>query len=252
MAPSRQRDAVSLFRRYRRSHDRTDRDLLVKRYTPLARSLALRYARGSEPLDDLFQVAFVGLIKAIDRYDPDRGRAFTSFAVPTILGELKRHFRDTTWPVHIPHSVHDLAMRVRTARVELTQVLGREARSSELAAAVGADEPRLAAALNALAAYEVASLEASLSGEGGRRTARVAGSEDGGLTRSELRADLDALVAALPVTTRQMLRLRFEEDLTQQQIGERLGVSQMSVSRTLRRALADLREMADARGVSAA
>jgi RNA polymerase sigma-B factor len=252
MAPRRQRDAVGLFRRYRRSHDRADRDLLVKRYTPLARSLARRYARGSEPLEDLFQVAFVGLIKAIDRYDPERGWEFTSFAVPTILGELKRHFRDTTWLVHIPNNVHDLAMRVRTARVELTQALGREARSSELAAAVGTDERSLAAALSALAAYEVASLETSLHADGDRRAPCMAAIEDGGLTRSELRADLDALVAGLPVATRQMLRLRFEEDLTQQQIGDRLGVSQMSVSRTLRRALAELREMADERGVSAA
>jgi RNA polymerase sigma-B factor len=241
-----------LFRRYGRSRDLHDRELLVRRYTPLARSLAARYARGREPLEDLFQVALLGLIKAIDRYDPDRGRAFTSFAVPTILGELKRHFRDTTWPVHIPHSVHDLAMRVRKASVELTQRLGREPSSSELAAAVQSGEEDLALALNALAAYEVASLEAPQPAAARHRTSTVAGSEDDGLSRSELRADVGALLEGLPAGQRQMLRLRYEEDLTQRQIGDRLGVSQMSVSRTLRLALERLRAIAEERGLSAA
>jgi RNA polymerase sigma-B factor len=254
MAARRQDDPTRLFRRYRRSRDSRTRELLVKRYTPLARSLALRYARGSEPLEDLCQVACVGLIKAVDRYDPERGRAFTSFAVPTILGELKRHFRDTTWLVHIPHGVHDRAMRVRKARAELTQVLGREPLSSELAAAAGTDEEGLAAALNALAAYEVASLEAPRRIENGRARSSVAGAgaEDDGLARIEQRADIDALVAGLPPVERQMLRLRFVEDLTQREIGDRLGVSQMSVSRTIRRVLQQLREVAEERGVSAA
>jgi RNA polymerase sigma-B factor len=252
MSDGRQRDAHDLFERYRRSRDPHARELLVQRYTPLARSLAVRYARGREPLDDLFQVACLGLLKAIDRYDPDRGKAFTSFAVPTVLGELKRHFRDTTWVVHIPHGVHDLAMRVRSAAVDLTQLLGREPSASELADAVGTDIERVAAALDALAAYDVASFEAPGGVDGDRRRHRAVGHEDDGLSRIELRAEVDDLIACLSDGERQVLRLRFGGDLTQQQIGDRLGLSQMSVSRTLRRVLHDLRAIAEERGMSAA
>jgi RNA polymerase sigma-B factor len=252
MSPGRQREVQHLFQRYRRTGDPDAREMLVRRYTPLARHLAARYARGAEPLDDLFQVACLGLLKAIDRYDPDRGTAFTSFAVPTMLGELKRHFRDTTWLVRVPHSVHDLAMRVRTAKMDLTQLLGREPSAAELADVLGAAEDRLEAALDALAAYDVASLEAPRGAEGWSGLCHAIGREDDGLSRIEERAEVDDLVACLSAGERQVLWLRFEEDLTQQQIGDRLGLSQMSVSRTLRRALHDLREIAEQRGMSAA
>jgi RNA polymerase sigma-B factor len=252
VSPRLQRDAQRLFERYRRTGDPHARELLVRRYTPLARHLATRYARGAEPLDDLFQVACLGLLKAIDRYDPDRGTAFTSFAVPTMLGELKRHFRDTTWVVRVPHSVHDLAMRVRSARVELIQLLGRDPSVSELADVVGTGEERLAAALEALAAYDVVSLEAPRDPEGRSGLNGVVGREDDGLAQIEQRAEVDDLIECLSAGERQVLRLRFEEDLTQQQIGDRLGLSQMSVSRTLRRALRDLRAVAEQRGMSAA
>jgi RNA polymerase sigma-B factor len=250
MPPRWQRDAQSLFERYRRSADPRARELLIRRYTPLARSLAVRYARGTEPLDDLFQVACLGLLKAIDRYDPSRGTAFTSFAVPTMLGELKRHFRDTTWAVRVPHNVHDLAMRVRTAKTDLTQHLGREPTVGELTDALGAGEAQLSAALDALAAYEVVSLEAP-QGQEGAGLHDAIGRADDGLSRVERRAEVDELIACLSAVERKLLRLRFEEDLTQQQIGDRLGLSQMSVSRTLRRVLRDLRVLAEQRGVSA-
>jgi RNA polymerase sigma-B factor len=250
MPPRWQRDVQRLFERYRDSGDPRAREQLVQRYTPLARSLAVRYARGTEPLDDLFQVACLGLLKAIDRYDPSRGTAFTSFAVPTMLGELKRHFRDTTWAVRVPHHVHDLAMRVRTTNVDLTQRLGREPSAAELAEALGAREQHIAAALDALAAYYVVSLEAAHGQEGlGLRDA--IGREDGCLSQVEHRAVLDDLMEWLPAGEQQVLRLRFEEDMTQRQIGDRLGLSQMSVSRTLRRVLSDLRMIAEQHGVSA-
>ena len=240
-----------LFERYRRSGDPCAREQLVRRYTPLARSLAVRYARGTEPLDDLFQVACFGLLKAIDRYDPSRGTAFSSFAVPTMLGELKRHFRDSTWAVHVPHNVHDLAMRVRAAEIELTSGLGREPTGAELAAAVGAREEHLAAALDALAAYEVVSLEAP-HGQARLGLHDAIGRDDGGLSQVEQRTVVDDLIECLSEGEQQVLRLRFEEDMTQRQIGDRLGLSQMSVSRTLHRVLGRLRVVAERRGMSAA
>jgi RNA polymerase sigma-B factor len=247
-----ERDLDHLFERVRRTGDSRARELLVRRYTPLARSLAARYARGTEPLDDLFQAACLGLLKAIDRYDPARGTAFASFAVPTMLGELKRHFRDTTWAVRIPHSVHDLAMRVRRAKVDLSQLLGREPTLAELATALGAPEDRLAEAVDALAAYELVSLEAARSLNDSSGLHDAIGQADGGLAQIEQRAEVDELTECLSAGERQVLWLRFEEDLTQQQIGDRLGLSQMSVSRTLRRALRDLRALAEQHGMSAA
>jgi RNA polymerase sigma-B factor len=238
-------------RRYRRAGDPRARELLVRRYTPLARHLAVRYARGTEPIDDLFQVACLGLLKAIDRYDPDRGSSFTGFAVPTMLGEMKRHFRDATWVLGISHSAHDLAMRVRGARVLEMQRLGREPSTSELAAWTGVDEERVAAAQRALAAYHVASLEAPRDGHRQRRGQHAVGREDESLLRVEQRLDIEDLVGCLSATERRILRLRFEDDLTQRQIADRTGLSQMTVSRLLRRALGDLRAIADERGVSA-
>jgi RNA polymerase sigma-B factor len=238
-------------RRYRRSGDPRARELLVRRYTPLARYLAARYARGPEPIDDLFQVACLGLLKAIDRYDPNRGSSFAGFAVPTMLGEMKRHFRDATWVLGISHSAHDLAMRVRNARMQEMQRLGREPSASELAAWLGVDEERVAAALRTLAAYHVASLEEPRDDHGHGRRQRAVGREDENFLRVEQRVDIDDLVGCLSALERRILRLRFVHDLTQQQIADRIGLSQMSVSRLLRRALRDLRARADERGVSA-
>jgi RNA polymerase sigma-B factor len=244
-----QREARDLFERYDRSGDPRARELLVRRYTPLARHLAARYACGGEPFEDLFQVACLGLLKAIDRFDCRRGAAFTSFAVPTIVGELKRHFRDATWVVHVPHSVHDLAMRVRWVTLEETQRLGREPSAAELADMLDADEQRVAAALAALAAYQVASLEAPCDADGPDHDV---GAEDGGFSRIEQQAELDDLIGCLSAGERQILRLRFEDDLTQRQIGDLLGVSQVSVSRILRRSLGQLRATIERRGLSMA
>jgi RNA polymerase sigma-B factor len=245
-------DVHSLFAHYRVTGDERTRERLVLRHLPLARSLAARYARGIEPADDLFQVACLALVKAVDRYDPERGSAFSSYAVPTILGELKRHFRDKTWTVRVPHSLHDLAMRVKTATERMTLTLGRRPSVRELAEALGVCEERILAALGALAAYEVTSLDLPCGDSEDKTLGDVLGDDDRGYRRVEQRDELDDLLRILPLRERQVVRLRFEEDLTQQEIGDRLGMSQMAVSRLLRRCLPQLREIAESRGNRAA
>jgi RNA polymerase sigma-B factor len=215
------------------------------RYLPLARSLAGRYACGGEPFDDLFQVASVALLKAIDRYDPSRGNAFSSYAVPTILGELKRHYRDTTWALRIPHSVHDLAMRLRATREWLAGVHGRQPTVAELAEASSASEESVVEALGALAANEVISLQMPSGDDRERTLADELGGAEAGYARVEERALLEDLCRCLSPREQRVVALRFHEDLTQREIGRRLGVSQMAVSRVLRSALPRLHESAE-------
>ena len=234
-----------LFERYRASGDPACREALVTRHLPLARSLARRYACGGEPFDDLFQVASYALLKAIDRYDPGRGSAFSSYAVPTILGELKRHYRDTTWTLRIPHSVHDLAMNLRKTREWLASVYGRQPTVAELAEASGASEEAVLEALGALTANEVISLQTPSHDDNERTLADEVGGAEVGYSRVEQRALLEDLCRCLTPREQRVLALRFNEDLTQREIGERLGVSQMAVSRLLRAALPRLCESAE-------
>lgn len=228
--------------------DRRARAALIERFLPLARSLAGRYHRSEEPLEDLVQVASVALVKAIDRYDPDRGCAFTSFAVPTISGELKRHFRDHTWTVRPPRAVQELALRVDAARTHLWQKLDRSPTTSELATAIGVSDEL---GLEALQAYN-GRAGSSLQGPMGRGADAATledliGTEDPDLSRVELRADLNRMLKAISPRAREMLRLRFEDDMTQAEIGALFGVSQMQVSRILREAIARLRCVAEHR-----
>jgi RNA polymerase sigma-B factor len=246
------RDDQLLFQRYRDSGDALDRERLMHRYLPLARHQASRYAHGREPFDDLYQVACLGLLKAIDRYDVARGTAFASYAIPTIAGEIKRHFRDRTWSVHVPHSAHDLAMRIRTASEGLMAATARQPAVGELAVALDIGEESVKRGLEALAAYEVTSLEQPC-GEGDERTLGEAlGGHDDAYRLVEQRDALDDLLGCLSVREREVVRLRFHDDLTQQQISDRVGMSQMSVSRLLRRCLPRLRELAESRGAFAA
>jgi len=221
------------------------RAALVARFMPLARSLARRYERSSEPLDDLVQVASMGLVKAIDRFDPARGNAFVSFAVPTILGELRRYFRDCCWDVHVPRGAQELALRVDHAVTRLSVGQRRSPSVSEIAHAVGASDEQVLDALEAAAAYRAASLDASRSAthgeEAGESVADTLGTHEGGFQRAEERATLEPLLARLSPRERVVLRLRFGADLTQAEIGERIGVSQMQVSRLIRQALARMR-----------
>jgi RNA polymerase sigma-B factor len=233
---------------FARAHtgDEHAREQLVERYLPLARRLARRYQRSEEPFEDLVQVASLGLLKAVDRYDTTRETAFSSFAVPTILGELRRHFRDRTWSVRVPRELQELALLVDRTVTELSSRQGRVPTVGEIAAAVGATEEQVLDALQAAGAYRAGSLDAPRSGGGaessGESVADAIGTEEGGFERAEERATLGPMFAHITERERLVLTLRFGEDLTQAEIGERIGVSQMQVSRLIRHALARLRE----------
>ncbi len=244
----RSREDRELFLRYR-DGDLQAREQLVARFLPLARQLARRYQRASEPLDDLLQVASMGLIKAIDRFDPDREIAFSSYAVPTILGEIKRHFRDRTWAVRVPRDLQELTLKVDRAVAKLSEDLRRQPSVAEIGAAVGADEEEVLEALQAGGAYRAISFEAPRGGTGEEDVTTLAdsiGVDEEGFDRAEDRATLARLLASVTPREREVLRMRFEEDMTQAEIGAIIGVSQMQVSRVIRQALARLRAAADA------
>jgi RNA polymerase sigma-B factor len=237
-----------LFERYLRDGDARARELLVERFLPLARQLARRYQRADEPLDDLVQVASLGLVKAIDRFDADRQVVFSSYAVPTILGELKRHFRDRTWSVRVPRDLQELALRVDRTVTSLSLDLRRAPSIAEIAAAVDASEEQVLEALEAAGAYRAASLDSPRrfeEEEGGDTLADAFGDEESGFDLAEHRATLEPLLQTISARERTVLALRFGEDLTQAEIGARIGVSQMQVSRLIRQALARLRTAAE-------
>jgi RNA polymerase sigma-B factor len=234
-----------LFARYRGRHDLTARDELVEQFLPLATRLAQRYRRGAEPLEDLAQVASVGLLKAIDRFDPERGTAFSSFAVPTIAGELKRYFRDKGWAIRVPRDLQELAQRVDRATDRLMHELGRTPTVSEIADDLGVTLEQVLEAREAAAAHRAESLDRPCCDD--QEAARVAdtlGAPEPGYLQAEHAATLEAMMSVLSDREREILRLRFAEDLTQSEIGQRVGVSQMHVSRLLREAVTRLRETA--------
>ena len=231
------RDSGWLLRRYATSRDPRDLEALVQRFRPLARRLAMRYVRGGEPLDDLEQVACLGLVKALQRFDPHRGFAFTSYAVPTILGELKRSFRDSAWAAHVPRSVQERSARVREAGDEIERETGHAPTVNQIAERLETSAEDVLEAMTALTALSSLSLDAPSSVDEELTIADHLGEEDGGYERTD---DLAALETALPALTeiqRTVLALRFEEDLKQSEIAKRIGVSQMQVSRVLRAAL---------------
>ena len=225
------------------------RDVLVERFLPLARQLARRYQRASEPLDDLLQVASIGLIKAIDRFDPEREIAFSSYAVPTILGEIKRHFRDRTWAVRVPRDLQELTLRVDRAVSELAEELQRQPSVSEIGVIVGADEEGVLEALQAGGAYRAISFDAPRGaedeGSGASTLGESIGVDESGFDRAEDRATLSSLLDSVSARERDVLRMRFEEDMTQAEIGAVIGVSQMQVSRLIRKSLTQLRAVVD-------
>ena len=232
----------TLLIRYHRTGDLAAREELVKRCLPLARDLARRYSYTDEPFDDLLQVASVGLIKAIDRFDPDRGAKFSSYAAPTILGELKRHFRDKGWSLHVPRDLQERALAVSRKTEALSKELGRSPSVREVAEALGHTVEDVLEAQQAAASYEAVSLDAPMGREDDEAAALVEllGSEDLGY---ELVADRDAMASGwkeLRDVEASVLELRFMHGLNQREIGERIGYSQMHVSRLLRRALSQL------------
>jgi RNA polymerase sigma-B factor len=244
---ARAREDRRLLERYHRHGDAAAREALVQRFLPLARQLARRYQRGSEPLDDLIQVASLGLLKAIDRFEPERPTAFSSFAVPTILGELKRHFRDKGWSVRVPRDLQEMAVRVDHVGEELALALGRAPTPAEIAEQTGTSLEQVLEAREASAAYRAVSLDRPRTEdeEDGDSYADAVGAEDPGFRLAEHSATVERLMRVLSEREREVLRLRFEEDLTQSEIGQRVGVSQMHVSRLIRQSIARLRAEAE-------
>jgi len=242
-------DEASLFRRWKAAGDRLAREALIREYTPLSRSLARRYGRSSEPFDDLFQVAQLGLLKAIDRYDPDRGFPFKAFAVPTILGEMRRYFRDSGWSVHVPRGAQERALQVREAQQQLSEDCGHAPSVSQLSQYLELGAEEVLDGLRALAGYGTLSLDAPRRGgeedESGSYAESV-GEEDTRFELIELGLSVGSALEQITPREREILHLRFVEDLTQTQIAERIGVSQMQVSRLLRRCLDQLRELTEA------
>jgi RNA polymerase sigma-B factor len=234
---SRRLEDERLLLRYHRDGDLDAREELVVRFMPLARQLASRYRHSGEPLEDLAQVACLGLLKAVDRYDPTRGKGFTRYALPTMLGELKRHFRDKGWALRVPRATQELALKVNEA---LPAKLGRAARPRDVAEAIGVSVEDVLEAMEAATAYEAASLDAprGATGEDEDWThADALGDEEPGYELVELGEALRGTLDALPARERLILRLRFERDMTQAEIAGCMGISQMHVSRLLRRSL---------------
>ena len=233
--------------RYHHHGDRAAREALVERLLPLARRMARRYRRSDEPLDDLVQVATLGLIKAIDRFDPARETAFSSYAVPTMLGELKRYFRDNGWAVHVPRGMQERVMQVDNAVKDLSRRKGRSPSAAEVAEVLSLSAEQVLEAMEAASAYDAVSLEAYRFGDegDGETYAESIGVEDGRFELVEYGATIAPTLAALPARDRIVLHLRFVEDLTQAEIADRVGVSQMHVSRLIRRALERLRRVAE-------
>ena len=238
----------ALFARYLNKRDPVDREMLVERFLPLARQLARRYQRPDEPFDDLFQVACLGLINAIDRFSLEREVAFSSYAVPTILGEIKRYFRDRTWSVRVPRDLQDLALKVDRAVSALDLALQRRPTIDEICAKVGADAEDVLEALEASSAYRATSLQTpwGADDDSGDTLGDVIGIEERGFAQAEDRATVEHVMRVITPREREVLRLRFAEDLTQAEIGERIGLSQMQVSRIIRQALGRLRSYATA------
>ncbi|MFL5822494.1 MAG: SigB/SigF/SigG family RNA polymerase sigma factor [Solirubrobacteraceae bacterium] len=237
-----------LFVRWQKFGEQHAREELVARFLPLARNLARRYAGAREPFDDLLQVASLGLVKAIDRFDVDRGAAFSSFAVPTILGELKRYFRDLGWSVHVPRGAQEQALKVAEAQDRLTTKTGRPPTVDELAQYLELSVEDVLDALETAAAHHSASLDAPREdGDDESGTlVDVFGEVDGRFELVEDTVTISVAARQLSARERKVLTLRFIHDMTQTQIAQEIGVSQMQVSRILRRALGHLRELTEA------
>ena len=234
----RQRQDRQLAHQHRGGHG-TARNELIERYMPLARSLAMRYRRASEPLDDLIQVASVGLVKAVDRWDPDRGLAFSSYAVPTILGELRRYFRDATWDVRPTRDTQELCLAVEESRDALWIELGRSPTVADIATRLNRPHEEVLEALQASEGRSLRSLDAPVHEEEGNSASagELIGADDPEFDRVDASVTFERLSGVLDDRAREILRLRFAEDLLQSEIAERVGCSQMHVSRILRSSL---------------
>jgi len=231
-----------------RAGDRSARNELVSRFLPMARGLAMRYRRGLEPVDDLVQVANMALVKAVGRFDHRRGASFASYAVPTIVGELKRYLRDTSWAAYVPQRMRERALEVDRATERLRHLLARSPTTDEVAAEVGATVSEVLEAAEAGTAYNALSLDSPPRGldEAPTRVESL-GAEEDRYELVEYGVTIAPVIRALPPRQRTILHLRFAEDMTQAEIAHALGISQMHVSRLLRQALGRLRAVAKVR-----
>jgi RNA polymerase sigma-B factor len=219
--------------------DERMREELIRMHLPLVRFLARRYVNRGEPLDDLVQAGAVGLVKAVDRFDASRGLEFSTYASPTITGEIRRHFRDRTWAVHVNRGLQELVSQVTRARSELTTELGRAPTVAETATRIGRSEEDVLAALDCASAYNTQSFETKVGDD--VTLGDTLGATDPRIDDVEIHESLRPLLAELPAREQRILQLRFYGNLTQSRIAEELGISQMHVSRLLARTLADLR-----------
>jgi RNA polymerase sigma-B factor len=233
-------DEAELLRRYHVDGDREARTILIERMMPLVRHMARRYAGRGEPLDDLVQVGSVGLLKAVDRFDVDRGFKLSTFAAPNIAGEIKRHFRDRGWSIRVPRDIQELNAKLTRSVDRLTVTLGRAPTIQELAEATDSTEEQVLDAMQGAQNYSTVSFEEPV---GDNRTALdLLGEEDDGYITAERRVLLEGGMRGLAPREQEIVRLRFFEGLTQREIADRVGISQMHVSRLLRRSLDELRD----------
>jgi RNA polymerase sigma-B factor len=217
------------------------RDRAIEAWLPLARHLAHRYSGRGEPTDDLVQTATVGLIKAVDKFDPSRGVDFAGYAIPTIIGEIKRHFRDRTWSVRVPRRLQELRLSITEANSSLTHPLGRSPTVPDIAAHLGVTEEEVLEGLEGARAYSATSLSTPITADGATELGDTLGGEDVEYELAETRDALGPALATLDEREQKILTLRFYGNLTQSQIAERVGISQMHVSRLLTKALGKLR-----------
>jgi len=232
-----------IFRALREHPDAATRDRLIEHYLPLARSVANRYRHAPQSFEDVLQVANLALVKAVDGFDPERGLAFSSYAVPTIIGEIKRHFRDTAWALHVPRALKEKVLLVERCERDLSAALGRAPTVDDLAAATGLSNEGVLDALEARSAHDAESIDRGGDEDDGIERSAAIGAVDELLEAVDVRATLSTAMSQLGERDQRIVRLRFVDGLTQTQIAERVGVSQMQVSRLLRSALRELREI---------
>jgi RNA polymerase sigma-B factor len=238
-------DAKALFHELRANPTPALREHLIEMHLPLARSVASRYRHTPQPFDDLLQVASMALVKAVDRFEPERGLAFSSFAVPTMIGEIKRHFRDTAWALHVPRALKERILLVERCERELSAKLGRAPTVEDLGEAAGLTSEAVLDALEARSAHDTESIDAALDDDDAGVRTEALGADDVRIELVDVRSALSSAMDHLADRDRRIIELRFVGGLTQTQIAEQVGVSQMQVSRLLRSALAELRDSVD-------
>jgi len=241
-------EPLARFFEYRRTKDRRIRDELISEHLGLAIALARRFAGRGEATDDLEQIATLGLLKAVERFEPERGLAFSTFATPTISGEIKRHFRDKSWSVRVPRALQELGLRLTATVADLTNELGRSPTVAEIAARIEVEPEAILEAMEANRAFATQSLDAQLPGDD-RTLGDTLGGDEPGMDHVEHEMVVNDLLATLPEREQTILRLRFFDGLTQTEIAARVGISQMHVSRLLSRSLDALRQGLDADSV---